>query len=48
VAGEQVTVVEVERLLTVRANVPELVACVVPVGLYVPVIVCVPVPAEGV
>lgn len=43
VLGEQVTVVDVERRVTVRANVPLLVAWV-DEPLYVPVIVCVPVP----
>ena len=48
--GEQVTVVEVGRLVTVSAKVPLLEACVVlEASSYVPVIVCVPVPiAEGV
>jgi hypothetical protein len=42
-AGLQVTVVEVERLVTVSAKVPELPACGA-TPAYVPVIVCVPVP----
>ena len=46
-AGAHVTLVEVERFVTVTSSLPELVWWVVE-PLYEPVIVCVPSPADGV
>jgi len=45
--GTHVTDVDVDRFVTVRPNVPELIACVVEPP-YAPVIVCVPKPTDGV